>query len=378
MSETYSSDSSVFSVDSNSSSNSTYEMIVQPEDNYSHDFDQTSPLNLTCWSNGLLRYNNGQRLSKYLVEEKLGEGTFGTVYKVKNLKKNTYCALKQQSTNNFNEINMLTRIKDFEIFNDQRQHVLMHLDYFKNDCEQFIAFPLLGCDLLEYVTLTNFTHFEGPVLKRIALQMLKGLDYLHTIDVIHADLKLNNVMFVDPKTREMQGSTSKQLSMISSDIKWIDLGLARVDEDAKHSVPALPYRSPEVVFGMGMVEKSDVWTLGCILFELWTQFYFFDMAEDPKELIALLTYFIGPIPPDYINFELFFTFENGSERQRFINRIAELQPYRHPLDEYHNSRTMDIGGYEEAQFVDLLRKMLTWKTECRLTTNDALNHPYFS
>ena len=183
-------------------------------------------------------------------------------------------------------------------------------------------------------------------------------------------------MFTDPNTRDVQDSTPEQLSRISSDIKLIDLGLASVGGNSNNKVPALLYRAPEVVLGTGLVEKSDVWSLGCIFFELWTKCSLFQAAENSKELLLLMTSVIGPIPPNYINYEPF-TFENESEAQRFIKRMAELQPYLHPLEENHNPRTMGIGGHEEEQFMDLLKKMLTWKTECRLATRDALKHLYF-
>ena len=209
MYETYSSDSTV-SCSEDSTSFSSF--MSTSDDAFSHEWNPAPPGNQTLGINGLFRYNNGQQIKEYIVEGQLGEGAYGTVYKVKNSKTHTYCALKQQKhscTNN--EIAILTRIKESDILMEQRQYVISHLQHFNNDQYQFIIFPLLGVDLLQYVTQTNFPHFEGPVLKRIALQMLSGLDCLHTIDIIHRDLKLSNVMFTDPNTRDVQDPNTRDV-----------------------------------------------------------------------------------------------------------------------------------------------------------------------
>mmetsp|Transcript_22308 Transcript_22308/g.19173 ORF Transcript_22308/g.19173 Transcript_22308/m.19173 type:complete len:183 (-) Transcript_22308:521-1069(-) len=140
------------------------------------------------------------------------------------------------------------------------KNVLRFHDYFYHKEHLFIVTELLKENLYEWYKLTRDNDPENyytiPRLQRITRQVLTALDYLHGLHLIHCDLKPENILMKDYE---------------NADVKVIDFGSSCFIHDHLSSyVQSRSYRAPEVIIGCKYDYKIDMWSLGCILAELFT------------------------------------------------------------------------------------------------------------
>lgn len=113
--------------------------------------------------------------------------------------------------------------------------------------------------------------------------MLKALEYIHSLNLIHCDLKPENILIK---------------SYSRSEVKVIDFGSSCFIHDHLSSyVQSRSYRAPEVILGCKYDYKIDIWSLGCILAELWTGYVLFQ-NDSVQGLLARVIGILGPIPED--------------------------------------------------------------------------------
>ncbi|GMT02268.1 hypothetical protein PENTCL1PPCAC_24441, partial [Pristionchus entomophagus] len=134
--------------------------------------------------------------------------------------------------------------------------IIGYYDHFK--CEDSLAIVMLfaeGGTLENLIRDQQNDHFaEGTVLKYFT-QILHGLDYIHSLGIIHRDLKTANILLNKKKTI----------------IKLADFGISK--QLAKRSIASTligttSYMSPEIIGGRPYTIKSDIWALGCVLYEM--------------------------------------------------------------------------------------------------------------
>lgn len=93
-----------------------------------------------------------------------------------------------------------------------------------------------------------------PVLRTIVRDCAKALCFLKSKGIIHCDLKPENILFLNNK---------------SQNVKVIDFGSATFINDVDYSyLQSRPYRAPELTFGCPFDFQADIWSLGCIVYEL--------------------------------------------------------------------------------------------------------------
>ena len=149
-------------------------------------------------------------------------------------------------------------------------HIFQMHDFFYHKEHLFIVCEALGKDLYEMSKREQQSqggpkYFNLKRLQNIARQTLEALDFLQGLKLLHNDLKPENILIKDVE---------------NADIKLIDFGSACYITDHLGSyVQSRTYRAPEVILGMKYDYKIDVWSLGCILAELWTG----NVLLDPKE-----------------------------------------------------------------------------------------------
>merc|ERR1719450_2053806 len=118
--------------------------------------------------------------------------------------------------------------------------------------------------------------------------MLDALVFLHDgLNLTHTDLKLENVLFQSQEApiraefpreaawqalhKERQGSAARYVRPASTTVKLIDFGNATYELEHHSSIiNTRQYRAPEVILALGWNERSDLWSMGCILMELYT------------------------------------------------------------------------------------------------------------
>jgi serine/threonine protein kinase len=196
--------------------------------------------------------------------------------------------------------------------------------------------------------------FEVPHIKWIAHQLLKAVEYLHSVDIMHRDIKGANILLDDEGT-----------------LKLADFGLSKkYDQFRKiytNRVVTLWYRAPELLLGSYQYNKSiDIWSVGWFIAELYMGRPLFpgNIEADQIELI-----FKAWGTPTYE------TWPNLT----YLNTFAELKPKQYPdkLTEYLQKEG-DYPTKIDDQAISLIRGMLTMCPEMRMKVSDCLSHTYFT
>lgn len=241
---------------------------------------------------------------------------------------------------------------------DDSVNIVRTLDSFTFRNHLCITFELLSINLYEYIKACNFAGSSLAVIRRIAQQVLVTLRFLGRLNIVHCDLKPENILL-----RE-RGRTA---------IKVIDFGSScYVDQRLYTYIQSRFYRSPEVILGHPYGPEIDIWSLGCIMAELFTGQPIFP-GEDEKEQLAWIMEVLG-VPPRSL-------LEGAPRAHVFFD--ASGAPL--PCPPNSRGRTHRVGasslqramrGCDDALFIDFLQGCLRWDPALRLTPELALQHPW--
>ena len=216
---------------------------------------KTTKKNLTIKidKSNFVRIKANNFFDEYDLKEKLGKGSFGTVYKVIQRKTNYLRAVKAikkkyvEKEEFLNEIELLKTvdhpniIKIFDCYYDKTFYYLI---------EEYCS----GGDLFDYIQREHF--FTEQKAAIIFKQLLSAVNHLHKKNIIHRDLKPENIVFIKTKNQDIF-------------IKLIDFG-ASITFKGKYLTQELGtiyYMAPEV-FMNNYKEKSDIWSCGIILYTM--------------------------------------------------------------------------------------------------------------
>ncbi len=207
---------------------------------------------------------------KYYVLEFIGRGGMGSVYRVHHMFLNCDMALKLLDSARVADGVQLRRFQQEGIAANSLNHpclVKIH-DFGLLDSGQ----PYLVMDLVEGQTLAAFLQKKGPMslkdINNVFAQVCFGLSYAHNERVVHRDIKPSNIMLLNDLRFDTEGG-----------VKIVDFGLAKIateNEDVQAltrtgEVMGSPiYMSPEQCAGKMIDYRSDIYSLGCVLFEALT------------------------------------------------------------------------------------------------------------
>lgn len=201
-------------------------------------------------------------------------------------------------------------------------NILESFHFYKDDIEYYaIVFELLGLSLYDYLKMNSFKGFTMSQIQDIARQIFEGIEFLHSINIIHTDLKPENVLLVnsdfekitsydelpmnitlkdDSESVNNSFISTKSLSNVSKEkvlykklkntkIKIIDFGSAvEIKGSGNGIINTRQYRSPEVILDCcGWDQKSDIWSIACILIELYTGELLFPTHNNQEHLCLI-------------------------------------------------------------------------------------------
>ncbi len=208
---------------------------------------------------------------KYLVEELIGMGGMGVVYRARHLYLERPVALKVLPRGGEEGAGLLQRfIREARILARVRnQHIVDIHDFGFTTAGS----PYLVMELLEGLDLRDLLHRDGPLpvaaVTEVAMQVCEGLAAAHDAGVLHLDFKPSNVMLCgEPST----------LPAPPVEVKLLDFGIARFVEEAAerettetiHLTGTAAYMSPEQCRGGKLGTASDLYSLGAVMFQMLT------------------------------------------------------------------------------------------------------------
>lgn len=136
-------------------------------------------------------------ITNYDRLEKIGEGTYGVVYKGKDRKTGDFVAIKKIRLETEDEGVPSTAIREISLLKEMRhENVVRLIDLVHNDVKLYLVFEFLDLDLKKYMDSTLPKGLEPSLVKSYLLQLVKGISYCHGHRILHRDLKPQNLLFV--------------------------------------------------------------------------------------------------------------------------------------------------------------------------------------
>jgi len=290
--------------------------------------------------------------------EKIGEGTYGIVYKAKDKVTDQYVALKKIRLETESEGVPSTAIREISLLKElEHPGIVQLLDVVHADQKLYLVFEFLDKDLKKFMDdYAASRRLEGLTDPNLGLpetlvqsylrQLLEGIAYCHKHRVLHRDLKPQNLLI---------DSTGL--------IKLADFGLARAFglpvRSYTHEVVTLWYRAPEILLGSKFYSCSvDTWSLGCIAAEMLTRRPLFPGDSEIDQLFRIFR-------------------SLGTPTESSWPGVSSLQDYKPVFPRWEAQTITQVlplplssGGH------DLLSQLLEYNPDRRISAKQALEHPY--
>lgn len=275
------------------------------------------------------------------------------------------------SSNNLSDLNDITEAG--------RRLCVQMLDWFDYHGHICILFEMLGRSVFDFMKMNHYQPYPFEHVQAIAYQLTLAVNFLHKNKITHTDLKPENILFVNDAYdieypgNKLNGKVKQYIVVRDPTIRLIDFGSATFDQE-HHSkvVSTRHYRAIEVILELGWSHPCDVWSIGCILFELYTGVTMFQ-THDNREHLAMMERILGTIPwkmakqskTKYFNRHGWLNWEENSSAGYFVRK--KCRPLRHYMS--NNTR-------EELDLFDLIDVMLNYEPATRITCSQALRHPF--
>ncbi|KAG8465609.1 hypothetical protein KFE25_002916 [Diacronema lutheri] len=283
---------------------------------------------------------------KYQKVEKIGEGTYGVVYKAKNRVNGEVVALKKIRLEAEDEGIPSTAIREISILKElQHPNIVRLLDVIHTEKKLTLVFEYLDQDLKKFMD-----QLEGNVdlrtLKTLLFQLLRGVAFCHDRRVLHRDLKPQNLLI------NKDGA-----------LKLADFGLARAFgipvRSYTHEVVTLWYRAPDVLMGSRKYSTPvDIWSVGCIFGELASGRPLFPGSSEEDQLLRI--------------FRLL-----GTPTEESWPTMSELPDYKADYPHYDQQPLSKICPRLDAVGIELLGQMLRYEPGSRISAKAAMSHTFF-
>jgi len=287
-------------------------------------------------------------MQHYSREEKIGEGTYGVVYKAIDRRTNEFVALKKIRLEADEEGVPATAIREISLLKELDHDNIVRLnDVVHKDKKLYLVFEYLNQDLKKYMDTAPPSGITPRHVQSFLRQMIAGINYCHSHRILHRDLKPQNLL-IDT----------------SGALKLADFGLARAFgvpvRSYTHEVVTLWYRAPEILLGARHYSTPvDVWSIGCMF----------------AELVNKTPLFPGDSEIDEI-FRIFRSF--GTPNEKVWPGVTSLPDYKHTFPEWSaQPLTNLIKGSLTESGLHLLQEMLHYEPKKRISAKRAMSHPYF-
>ncbi|KAG5040633.1 hypothetical protein JHK85_013109 [Glycine max] len=287
-------------------------------------------------------------MEQYEKVEKIGEGTYGVVYKGRDRVTNETIALKKIRLEQEDEGVPSTAIREISLLKEMQHRNIVRLqDVVHDEKSLYLVFEYLDLDLKKH--MDSSPEFAKDPRQMFLYQILCGIAYCHSHRVLHRDLKPQNLL-IDRSTNAL---------------KLADFGLARAFgipvRTFTHEVVTLWYRAPEILLGSRQYSTPvDIWSVGCIFAEMNCL-----MPCDPEVT--------GSNPGKQIDLHLIM----GTPNEDTWPGVTSLPDFKSAFPKWQPKDLKNVVPNLEPAGLDLLSSMLYLDPSKRITARSALEHEYF-
>ncbi|XP_009946727.1 cyclin-dependent kinase 17 isoform X1 [Gavia stellata] len=286
------------------------------------------------------------KMETYIKLEKLGEGTYATVYKGRSKLTENLVALKEIRLEH-EEGAPCTAIREVSLLKDLKHANIVTLhDIVHTDKSLTLVFEYLDKDLKQYMDdCGNIMSMHN--VKLFLYQILRGLAYCHRRKVLHRDLKPQNLLINE-----------------KGELKLADFGLARAKsvptKTYSNEVVTLWYRPPDVLLGSSEYSTQiDMWGVGCIFFEMASGRPLFPGSTVEDELHLIFRLLGTPC----------------QETWPGISSSDEFRNYNFP--KYKPQPLINHAPRLDTEGIELIAKFLQYESKKRISAEEAMKHAYF-
>ncbi|KAL5699765.1 cyclin-dependent kinase [Ranunculus cassubicifolius] len=287
-------------------------------------------------------------MDQYEKIGKIGEGTYGVVYKARDRVTNETLALKKIRLEQKDEGVPSTAIREISILKEMQHDNIVRLhNVVQNEKNLYLVFEYLDLDLKKHMDSCPELAKDLRMVKMYLYQILGGIAYCHSHRVIHRDLKPQNLL--------IDRSTNK--------LKLADFGLGRAFDlpvrTLTHEVVTLWYRAPEILLGTHLYSTPvDVWSAGCIFAEMLNQKPLFPGDSEIDQLFKIFRHL-------------------GTPNEVMWPGVNSLPDFKSSFPKWAAKDIKSLVPRLGPTGVDLLSKMLCYDPSRRITAQNALKHEYF-
>eukprot|EP00347_Sterkiella_histriomuscorum_P013004 403366381 len=292
-------------------------------------------------------FESGEQINyRYEIIKKLGRGAFGVVVKCLDHQTKEVVALKILKNQKKLHKQGKIEIKLLELLRDNDPED-------KRNC---ICFEMLSINLYQFIKNNEFQGFSVALTKRFTTQILQALAYLFKFNIVHCDLKPENVLLKKPN---------------KSNIKLIDFGSSCFEQERYYTyIQSRFYRAPEIMLGIAYTPAIDMWSLGCIVFECLIGIPIFAGENERDQMAAIME--VTGLPPRSL-------IAKASRRKVFFdddyNPIIKVNS-RGKLRKPGSRSIESIIKVNDPDLVQFLKGCFEWKPEQRLKPEEGIKSPW--
>jgi len=300
----------------------------------------------------------------YITMSFLGGGTFGKVYCVKSSKDKNHYALKISSlkSDSFEQMkNETDTLAQLNQMSDEIHITKMH------DCFLYLhhlccVMELYNSSIFDLIVNRDYRGFPLIHCQRLLRDIVHGLRFVHRYNYIHTDVKPENIA-------------------ISSSNRGVLIDFGAAGDVSKFSpgmcLESLYYRAPEVMLGMRVNQKIDIWSLGATIAEVYLGLPIF-AGDSEQQVLQLIQTRIGKFPDALLQTSVYANryFDND-------NNVIIDESFEDPCQ--FGFPTLDLilrFAVDEAptdplmSFIDLIKHMLEIDPENRYSVENVADHPF--
>ncbi|EQB61423.1 ser thr protein kinase (mnb dyrk subfamily) [Vairimorpha apis BRL 01] len=330
-------------------------ILTNPPDLYNSLYDNIDH-NLVLRRGDFLQKNENK---KYMVIDLLGTGTFSQVVRCVSTDGEEVAIkiVKNSPKYYFYEMNEV-RILQNLMYKNLSKYFVEIKDVFMFKEHLCIVQELLGYNLYEMLKITGFKGFDHKIVQKLGRQLLEGLTQLSLMGITHCDLKPENILIKNCNT---------------FDIKIIDFGSAFISpQQSNFYVQSRYYRSPEVILGIPYSNLCDIWSFGCIIYEIYMGVPIFP-GKDNADLLGKIHNFFSRLPK--------FMLEHGKHTNVYFEKENNYKIIFDPKGPTMNEiidkiKSKNNNLYIDDVFVSFVLSCLNPSHLTRPSSDELLKHKY--